>query len=294
MRQEKRETAYKKVEMPNLSVELLVERDGVEIIHHSLEKGGRWAIMPDNNEYIECFLLLSGKMSCFENGLEVAVEPGYVVSGKPISKELVFRAIESCEFIYISNFPFFSSCYYTMEEIKQLAIDVAEKDGYTAEHCSRIKEMSMRIGEKMKLSSSRLFHLNCGAFFHDIGKVKIPFSVLNKPGKLTPQEWSLMKKHPIVGGEMMRHSPIEQIKNSAFIVEQHHERYDGKGYPFGLKKEEVSIEASIVSVADAFDAMTTDRVYRKAFEWDRAVNEIRKGREKNYHPDVVDAFFSLL
>ncbi|MDX1721310.1 MAG: HD domain-containing phosphohydrolase, partial [Salegentibacter mishustinae] len=133
-----------------------------------------------------------------------------------------------------------------------------------------------------------------GAYFNDNGKLTVPLEILNKEGKLTPEECELMKAHTTNGAEMMRNHEIAWLREAAFIVEQHHERYDGKGYPFGLKEEEVSLEAYIIAVVDSFDAMTTNRPYREALTVDQAIEEIIKGRGSQFHPQVVDAFLQLL
>lgn len=123
--------------------------------------------------------------------------------------------------------------------------------------------------------------LRWGAYFHDIGKLSVPLEILNKPGSLTSEEWANMKAHTIEGAKIMRNHKVDMLRKSAFIVEQHHEQYDGKGYPYGLKGDEISLEACIVSVVDAFDAMTTDRVYKKALPITDAIQELVAGEEHN-------------
>jgi HD-GYP domain-containing protein (c-di-GMP phosphodiesterase class II) len=133
--------------------------------------------------------------------------------------------------------------------------------------------------------------LEFGAYFHDVGKIHIPLSILNKPAKLEPSEWEVIKKHPIFGRELLDNT---FIKEAGVIVEQHHERIDGSGYPYGLSGDEVLIEASIVAVADTYDAMTTDRPYRQALPQEVALEEIRKYIGIHYSKEVVRAFVSAL
>lgn len=154
-------------------------------------------------------------------------------------------------------------------------------------------KLSLLVADVMQLSAKELYQLNLGSFLHDIGKIKVPDHVLNKPGKLTDSEWAIMKSHPIYGKIIMEETKFPSLVEAAPIVEQHHERYDGKGYPYGLQKNEILIGASIVSVVDSYDAMTTDRVYRKALSIEEAFSEIQEGKESQFHPDVVDAFFSI-
>ena len=120
----------------------------------------------------------------------------------------------------------------------------------------RIKYYSIELWKRMKPRQG-VSILSIGSYFHDIGKLAIPIEILNKPEKLTEDEWKIIKMHTSLGAEMMRNHEVERLQEAAFIVEEHHERYDGKGYPYGLTGSEISLEASIVSVVDAFDAMTT-------------------------------------
>lgn len=195
--------------------------------------------------------------------------------------------IEMTESIYESNF--------RDTEIVQRDAEAIEKvDGYTFQHCSRIKDYSIEFWKKLDQPIERSRMLIWGAYFHDIGKLAVPLEILNKKDKLTPTEWEIMKSHTTKGAEMIRNHELTWLRDSAFIVEEHHERYDGKGYPKGLKGKEISLEAAIVSVVDSFDAMTTNRVYREALSIDEAIQEIIRGRGTQFHPEVVDAFLNLL
>ena len=161
-------------------------------------------------------------------------------------------------------------------------------------HCNRIKDYSIEVWSYLELPKEKLSILRWGAYFHDIGKRVIPIEILNKPGKLTAEEWEIMKTHTTEGAKIMREHPVKWLKNAAFIVEQHHERYDGKGYPHGLKGDEIALKSSIVAVVDAFDAMTTDRVYKAALPIPEAVQELIDGKGTQFHPIVVDAFLVVL
>lgn len=195
--------------------------------------------------------------------------------------------IEMTESIYETDF-------HNSEVIQQMAIAIEKVDGYTYHHCSRIKDYSIELWKKLEQPMDRVTKLRWGAYFHDIGKLEVPLEILNKNGKLTSEEWEIMKAHTSIGAEMMSNHEIEWIRDAAFIVEEHHERYDGTGYPNGLKGEEISLESAIVSVVDSFDAMTTDRVYRKALSIDEAIQEIVRGRGTQFNPKVEDAFLKVL
>ncbi|MEW8986111.1 MAG: HD-GYP domain-containing protein, partial [Bacillus sp. (in: firmicutes)] len=197
------------------------------------------------------------------------------------------------EFIYVTSQPQFQNYSSSLQEMLDLAVMVEEKDGYTAEHCERIKELSMLIGTKMELTTDELYILNLGAFLHDIGKVKVPDHILNKPGKLTDEEYEIMKMHTTWGRETLENTNIPELIKAGKIVEQHHERFDGKGYPKQLQGDEILIQAAIISVVDTFDAMTTDRVYRKGLSVDTALAELERNIGTMFHPKVVETFFSI-
>ncbi len=155
----------------------------------------------------------------------------------------------------------------------------------------RIQRLSYATGQELGLEPHRLYLLNYGAYLHDLGKVRIPLEILQKPAALTPDEWRVMKRHPTFGRELLEPTFMKDVGP---IVEQHHERFDGSGYPHGLAGEEVLLEAAIVAVADTYDAMTTDRVYRKALPPEVAFAEIDKYAGVHYPREVVAAFFTAL
>ena len=127
-----------------------------------------------------------------------------------------------------------------------------------------------------------------GALLHDVGKIGVPDYILHKPGPLTPEEWDEMKRHPDIGNEMLK--DIAFLSGAAAIVHAHHERFDGKGYPNGLTGEEMPLGARIFNVADAFDAMTTDRPYRKALSVAEAREEVLRNSGTQFDPEVVQSF----
>lgn len=151
----------------------------------------------------------------------------------------------------------------------------------------RIRNMALAVGQRLRLPARRLHVLDYGAFFHDLGKVGVPAEILGKPGALTPSEWEIMRRHPVLGREMIAHS---YMGDAGPVIEQHHERFDGSGYPGGLRGDEICLEAHIVGVVDSYDAMTTDRVYRRGMDPQVALAEIQRCPGTLYRPEVVDAF----
>lgn len=287
------EEALKRVifQKQGLEVTLISEGDDTQIIHHYLASDKQWSIIPDEESCFEFFILFKGKMKLQVDQNEFEISEGYRISNR-MGKMLLFTAVTDCEFIYVCSKPMFQYYETPAEHAINMAVEIEQKDGYTADHCRRIQELSLLLGKQMKLSAEELSLLHFGAFFHDLGKVKVPIEILNKPGKLTPEEFDEIKLHTIYGAQLVN-GMMDHIRDASNIVEQHHERWDGKGYPHGLKGEEIHIGASIVAVVDSYDAMTTDRVYRKGMPKEEALEEIRRNRGTMYRPDVVDAFFEI-
>jgi len=145
----------------------------------------------------------------------------------------------------------------------------------------------------MNLSKVSCEIIRKGALLHDIGKIGIPERILGKNGKLTNEEYEIIKSHPILGHNMIKHIGDFDKNGVLDIILYHHERYDGKGYPKGLKGDQIPLFARIVGIADTFDAMTTKRVYRDAFDIEEALNEIRKNKGTQFDSEIVDIFLSI-
>lgn len=173
--------------------------------------------------------------------------------------------------------------------VKTLAAAVEARDPYTGGHIDRVAKYAVVIAGELGLQAERMPEVELGAVLHDIGKIGIPDSVLRKPGHLDADEVEQMKTHPRKGVEIIASS--EFLAPVAGVIMHHHERYDGKGYPCGLKGDEIPIVARILSVADTFDAMTTDRPYRPGLSCAEATAEIRREAGAQFDPQVVEAFF---
>lgn len=178
------------------------------------------------------------------------------------------------------------------ETIIAIAKTVDAKDGNTSQHSVRVSEYSCMIAEKLGYSEEALENLRKAALLHDIGKIGIPDKVLNKPDRLTDEEYALMKSHVTVGGEILKDfTLIPHVQEGALY---HHERYDGRGYTSGLSGKEIPEIARIISIADTFDAMTANRVYRKHLSFETVLSELEKGRGKQFDPDILDIFLGLI
>ena len=176
--------------------------------------------------------------------------------------------------------------------IRALALALDARDPYTAGHSERVSAVSLAIGRCMLLDDAQLEVLRLGALLHDIGKIGISDEVLMKPGPLTPEEYELIKQHPDVGARILRSVPF--LEPHITIVELHHERPDGKGYPHGLRGTEIPLLASIVHVADAFDAMTSARAYRPARATSEGLRELWRCAGAQFDAEVVHALAKAL
>ncbi len=176
--------------------------------------------------------------------------------------------------------------------VRTLVSIIEAKDSYTKGHTERVAEYALGIAEKMSLSKEQQRRIAFGAVLHDIGKLGVLENVLNKAEKLDDKEWEILKAHPEVGANIIEN--MEFLVGTAELVRYHHESYDGSGYPDGLKGEEIPIGARIISVADSFDAMTTDRPYRKALGWEKALETIKSSAGIQFDPDVVGKFVELV
>src|SRR5271170_6145074 len=165
------------------------------------------------------------------------------------------------------------------------------KDLNTGVHSTRLAEWALHVAGELGLDQSYLGDIEVAALLHDIGKIGISDAILNKPAKLTPEEYDLMKKHPEYGWAVLRQVP--GMERASLIILHHHESYDGCGYPGGLKGEEIPIGSRIVSVIDAYDAMISDRCYRKGLSHEEAVRRLIAGSGSQFDPHVVQVFVEI-
>ena len=178
----------------------------------------------------------------------------------------------------------------SLEAIETLNATVEAKDPYTAGHSQRVQQIALAIGKELGLSEQRLEALRLAGLFHDIGKLAVPDAILTKPARLTEDEFDLIRQHAEAGARIV--GKLGRLREAVPIIRHHHERWDGTGYPDHLAGARIPLEASVVGLADAWDAMTTDRPYHRALTVQEALEEIRAGRGTQFAPEVVDAFLA--
>lgn len=177
------------------------------------------------------------------------------------------------------------------ELIEALTQSLELRDEYTNGHCERVANIAVKIGKKIGLTEDELFYLRWSGLVHDVGKIGTPEHILTKPGKLTDEEYAIVKKHPELGVKI-----LSKLHNVDYIIDgvlHHHERIDGTGYPHGKTGEELSMQAKILAVADVWDAINSDRSYRKKLDREVALKIMIDGRGTQFDPVVLDAFLQI-
>jgi len=288
----KSEEFIDRVAKNNTDVRLLARHDSFEIMKQKIASGSTFYLdSAEDWQGFEFIYVVSGNLAYTNPDEPIELEPGDYIARKEVPEESWFATKTDVTLIYTSSQPSFNLLREEIENYLQLAQEVEsteEMDG----HSKRLVRMSQEVGKRLGLSTDRLGDLKYAAFFHDIGKVEVPDDILEKEGKLTEREWEIMEKHTKWGRELLEKA--EHLQRAGKIVEQTHERLDGKGYPGGLSGEEIMLEARIISVIDAWDAMRTDRPYRDALREEEAIKELKENKGTQFDPEVVDTFLALI
>jgi HD-GYP domain-containing protein (c-di-GMP phosphodiesterase class II) len=176
--------------------------------------------------------------------------------------------------------------------VAALALAVDRRDSYTAHHAEQVVSLARTVGRRLGLDTAALVELDYAARLHDVGKIGVPDSILQKPGLLDAEEWLLMREHPVWGHDMLVRIP--GLESVAKVVRHEHERWDGDGYPDGLRGDEIPLASRIIFACDAYHAMTSDRPYRAALTHEEALAELRAGAGSQFDPAVIDALLASL
>ncbi|MPN03593.1 hypothetical protein SDC9_150824 [bioreactor metagenome] len=239
---------------------------------------------------MEFYHILKGELTIIKKDGEVQIKEGESFYMTDFCEEFSVKCQNDVKMLCITEKPMFDSLCDYLDDLDELLRKVDEKDRYTYGHGKRVMEYAVKIARKMGISSSAYDNIAVSSLFHDVGKCYIPDEILNKPTRLTDMEFKAIMKHPLHTGILLERKFGWDV---AEIAQCHHERIDGKGYPFGLRGDEIRIESKIIAVCDAFDAMTTDRPYRKAMTPQQAIEELERCIGINYDKNVVIAFIKL-
>jgi putative nucleotidyltransferase with HDIG domain len=274
-------------------------------------------VLPGNNGAKEFFhqiheqLQMVNAVACvpayYHRELIAVLLLGEKNNGKKFSQDEIdfFAALTHDVAMALRNAQLFAEAKKESEKNRQLLVQVTTalsstieaKDTYTGGHTESVADHCLAIARRMAANGSADLQedffkdLQMASLLHDIGKIGIPESILRKPGALTEEEFALMKKHTLIGAEILK--PVEEFVECAKGVKYHHERYDGKGYPEGLKGDDIPMIAAILTVADSYDAMISDRPYRKGLPKAHAIEEIKKNCGSQFHPLPVRAIVEL-
>ncbi len=282
-----------KVTLVQSELKLLASDGGFEVMLQELNAQASFDIYPNEDELalLEFFYVLEGQLEYFsDNDESIIIKSGDYFYTKKLNKPCIFKAITKVKLLFVSPQPIF---HYLSETLKLHKIneEIDKKDKYTCEHCGRVQNISVKIAVEMHLDRDRITGLAVAAIFHDLGKINIDDDILKKTEKLTLDEFRDIRKHPVNSAKYVK--KIKYVDVSGMVM-QHHEKINGSGYPKGLKGDEIYLEARIIAVADAYDAMITERPYRKAFTIQEAVDEIISYSGVWYDADVVNAFVQII
>lgn len=295
-------TSIETVHSVDGEINLRLTEPGAELIELCLRKGDRLTLVPtiepDKNVSLkksrqpntEIYYVLEGLLRS-EFSEPQHLGRGDIVVARDLEDTTIFDVESDVKIICITTQPTFREFSGIVHDLMRLAVEVEVKDKGSAEHCARVSGFAVRMGRQLGLPNDRLLQLDYGAYLHDLGKVKVPLEILLKPARLDEAEWKIIKKHPIYGRELVEGTAISDV---GLIIEQHHERFDGSGYPHGLVGTEILTESYLVAVADSFDAMTSNRPYHDASSQQHAVAEIQKGSDRFYPREVVKAFLACV
>ncbi|PUU92911.1 HD domain-containing phosphohydrolase [Halanaerobium sp.] len=278
-----------KVEKRSTQLFLIAKNDNLEVIKQHITADKTFQIAAGEENSFELFYILEGTVASEDE--KITLEAGDSITAKSGEEEKYFKTLTEVTLLYISSTPIFASEQKRINELLSLNEKIADKDTETHDHCDRLQRLSRLTAKELDLSEEKLFNLGYASFLHDIGKAKVPKSLLQKPGRLTESEWEIMKKHTEWGKEIiLKKINNKHFKKAAEIIYQHHERFDGQGYPQGLKGEEIMVEAQILTVVDAYDAMVYERPYQRALTRKEALAEIKREKGKQFAPRAVEAF----
>lgn len=266
-----------------------VAKEGKSIIVHDVRKDKRWFRKADEKTKFQTRNMICVPVKSKGRVIGV-VQAINKKRGRWLMDDLkLLEHLSNQLSIAIENARLYEELRKTFFETSQALAEAIEmRDPYTGGHTLRVMNCSIVIAEEMGLSKEEIERIKISAILHDVGKIGIEDSILRKPSALSDEEMKRMMEHPAIGEEIVKR--VSSLRDVAIVIRAHQEKFDGKGYPDGLKDGEIPLPARIIAVADTFDAMVTDRPYRKGLPVDLAIEELRKKRGIQFDPLVVDAF----
>ena len=282
-----------RVRKKSTEISLLARGDGPEVMLQTIAPGSRITVPAGGSGGgFEFYYILSGSLEA-DQGEEhrTVIKRGQYITCGTLTQDLYFRTDTGVTLLYVSSRPVFHELSDEINQLLALAEAIDGKDPLLKNHCRRLQKLALAVGEELRLPPARIELLIYAAFLHDIGKADLPEEVLQKTGPLSPEDWEYIRRHPTAGRKRLE---ATYLKDAGVIVEQHHERYDGTGYPYGLKGSEIELEAQIVAAVDAFDAMTSDRPYRPRLTREEAFAELRRCAGTQFNPEVVEVLISVV
>ncbi|MCL6602043.1 MAG: HD domain-containing protein [Paenibacillus sp.] len=267
---------------------LLARGDGSEVILQTIEKGKVFYVYPSEDaETLEFFYILEGECTSSINENNIILKQDDYFYLQQLQDSVFFNVLSDIRMLWYTTKPAFHLISSVISKLASVVKKVEEKDNYTYQHSGRVQKYCLQLAIMLKFSKERLEDMYYSAAFHDVGKINIPEHILNKPGRLTEEEFDIVKRHSYDGYVLVKDLYYNNISR---IILQHHERLDGSGYPYGLKEDEIMLEAKIIGIVDTFDAMTSDRPYRKGLDATIAMAELRRLSGIHYDAHLVDLF----
>lgn len=275
----------------NSSIVKKYHDDVLQVSMYNLSENRVLYIDPvESDDSYKTYYILSGSCLIFETNERLY--PGDLFIYKNRTEVQTLRTLEPCKImVHATKYDAYKTIQDTQDTVNRLLGDIQAKDHYTGEHSMRVYELVKSLAIRMGYKAKDLNNITKAASYHDLGKIFIEDAILNKPDLLSVDEFDAIKLHVTLSRELV----TEHFNNKVFeIIEQHHERLNGKGYPKGLTGPEILMEAKILAVCDSFDAMITDRVYKKGKSVEHALQELKELSGILYEPAVVDAFLEMV
>ncbi|MBY9077843.1 HD-GYP domain-containing protein [Paenibacillus sp. HN-1] len=258
----------------------------------TIDKDKPFYVSPgEEADTMEFFYIVDGSCSYKGENENIVLGKGDYFYTHYLQETAYFSSLTELKLLWYTTKPAFHLISHRVKKLEDVLKQVQNKDNYTYQHSARVQKFCIMLARMLKMSKDQLEDLYYAAAFHDVGKIHTPEEILNKEGRLTPEEFDIVKRHSYDGYVMVKEL---HYNNICIIILQHHERLDGSGYPYGIKEDEIMLEAKIIGIADTFDAMTSDRPYRKGLPAEVAMDELRRLSGIHYDAELVRLFEKAL